>query len=70
MRNEIICTIKIRANTLLLVQQMKSFREIESFRGEKSRIHSFALHYKVMGAANVLEMSVHSLASLIFAASA
>lgn len=46
---------------------MKSFREIESFEGKKkkSRIHSLGLHYEVMGAANVFEMSVHSLASIL-----
>lgn len=40
MHNEIICIIKIRANTLQLVQLMKSFRKIESF-GEKRGQNSF-----------------------------
>lgn len=39
--NEIICAIKIRANTLLLVQPMRSFREIDSF-GWKKEQKSFA----------------------------
>lgn len=63
--NEIICAIKIRANTLLLVQPKKSLREIESFGGKERRIHSLILYYEDMGAINVLEISVHLLARML-----
>lgn len=38
-------------------------RDLIFWEEKKSRIHSLTLHYEIMGA-NVLEMSVHSLASM------